>query len=169
VKPAGGVVVDDARLTDFDEFLKWLKQVSPSMSGSGGTRSTSYKRLKRVSDGECKRLMIFLPPRHGKSELVTVRYTAFRLQQDPKLNVIIGATTSKLANRFSRKIRRVLSEASQMRNAECGSRNEEGASTAEAQSRGEAADSESRVAERNFRSCGFGENTKAPRKHTKKI
>ena len=51
--------------------------------------------------------MIFLPPRHGKSELVTVRYSAWRLEMEPTLNVIIGSYNQKLANRFSRKIRRI--------------------------------------------------------------
>ena len=69
-----------------------------------------YRRLKRVSDGLCKRLMIFLPPRHGKRELVTVRYSAWRLKQDPTLNVILGSYNQRLANRFSRKIRRVLTD-----------------------------------------------------------
>ncbi len=52
--------------------------------------------------------MIFMPPRHGKSELVTVRYTAWRLRQDPSLNVILASYGQDLANRFSRKIKRVL-------------------------------------------------------------
>ncbi|MFN2501643.1 MAG: hypothetical protein ABR530_06490, partial [Pyrinomonadaceae bacterium] len=58
-----------------------------------------YKRLKLVTSGQCKRLMIFLPPRHGKSELVTVRYTAWRMARDPKLNVILGSYNQRLANR----------------------------------------------------------------------
>lgn len=51
--------------------------------------------------------MIFLPPRHSKSETVTVRYSAWRLERDQKLNIIIGSYNQKLANRFSRKIRRI--------------------------------------------------------------
>src|SRR5258706_10978864 len=95
-------------LEDFTEFQNWLKQVSPSMGWEWKHQVYIYKRLKRVSDGLCNRLMIFLPPRHGKSELVTVRYAAWRLKQDPKLNIILGSYNQRLANRFSRKIRRVL-------------------------------------------------------------
>ena len=69
-----------------------------------------YKYLKRVYDGTCKRLMIFVPPRHGKSELVTVRYAAYVIKTDPSKNVIIGSYNQRLANRFSRKIKRVLSD-----------------------------------------------------------
>ena len=46
--------------------------------------------------------MIFMPPRHGKSETVTIRYTAWRLEKDPTLNVILGSYNQKLANKFSR-------------------------------------------------------------------
>lgn len=94
--------------TDFDHFQAWLKDVSPEMTWDWKHQVYIYKRLKRVSDGICKRLMIFLPPRHGKSELVTVRYTAWRMKQDPKMNVILGSYNQRLANRFSRKIKKVL-------------------------------------------------------------
>ena len=77
--------------------------------------------------------MIFLPPRHGKSELVTVRYTAWRLQSDPSLRVILSCYNQSLANSFSRKVRRVIADASaQVRSAECGVRNEEAAAVTEA-------------------------------------
>jgi len=66
--------------------------------------------LERVTSGECKRLMIFVPPRHGKSELVTVRYAAWRMRQKPETNIIIGSYNQRLANRFSRKIKTVLCE-----------------------------------------------------------
>ena len=96
--------------TDFDYFQQWLKDVSPEMTWDWDHQVYIYKRLKKVSDGECRRLMIFLPPRHGKSELVTVRYTAWRMKQDPKMNVILGSYNQRLANRFSRKIKKVLME-----------------------------------------------------------
>ncbi len=69
-----------------------------------------HESLQKVTSGECKRLMIFLPPRHGKSDLVTVRYPGWRIKQDPTLNAILGSYNQRLANRFSRKIRRVLTE-----------------------------------------------------------
>lgn len=64
--------------------------------------------------------MIFMPPRHTKTETVTVRYSAYRLEQDPTMNVILGSYNQHLANRFSRKIKRVVDgrvELSKDRNA----------------------------------------------------
>lgn len=49
-----------------------------------------------------------MPPRHGKSEMVTVRYTAWRLMRDAGLNVILGSYNQRLADRFSRKIKRIV-------------------------------------------------------------
>lgn len=51
--------------------------------------------------------MIFMPPRHGKSEMATVRYPVWRLTQDPTLRVIVAAYNQILANKFSRKSRRI--------------------------------------------------------------
>jgi predicted phage terminase large subunit-like protein len=64
--------------------------------------------------------MIFMPPRHTKTETVTVRYSAFRLEIDPTMNIILGSYNQHLANRFSRKIKRVVEnrvEISKDRNA----------------------------------------------------
>lgn len=51
--------------------------------------------------------MIFMPPRHFKSETVTVRYAAWRLECDPAMRVIVGAYSQTLAEKFSRKTRRI--------------------------------------------------------------
>lgn len=54
--------------------------------------------------------MIFMPPRHSKSETVTIRYTAWRLIREPGMNVILACYNQRLANRFSRKIRGIAGE-----------------------------------------------------------
>ena len=89
-------------------FLDWLKKVSPGMTWDWKYQQYVYKQLERVTMGLCKRLMIFMPPRHGKSELVTQRYAAWRLKKDPKMRVVVASYNQKLANRFSRGIRRIL-------------------------------------------------------------
>ena len=37
---------------------------------------TLAKMLDRVAAGDCRRLMVFMPPQHGKSELVSRRFPA---------------------------------------------------------------------------------------------
>lgn len=51
--------------------------------------------------------MIFCPPRHGKSEMTTVRYPVWRLKRDPGMSIILGAYNQTLAEKFSRKARRI--------------------------------------------------------------
>ncbi len=92
------------------DFQAWLKKVSPKMTWDWRHQLYIYERLKRVTDGSCKRLMVFMPPRHGKSELLTIHYAAYRLRHRPQMKVIVASYSQNLANKFSRAIRRVLSE-----------------------------------------------------------
>jgi predicted phage terminase large subunit-like protein len=52
-----------------------------------------------------KRLQLSVPPRHGKSEQITIRGPAWRLGQDPTLRYIVGAYNQTLAEKFSRRTR----------------------------------------------------------------
>ena len=99
-------------------FQAWLKSVSPDMTWDWKHQQYIYKHLQRVTDGECKRLMIFLPPRHGKSELVTVRYAGWRLRQEPKMRIILASYNQRLADKFSRTVRKILSEEEDTLNAQ---------------------------------------------------
>ena len=40
--------------------------------------------LERVERGECKRLMILMPPRHGKSETASRKFPAWFLGRNPE-------------------------------------------------------------------------------------
>lgn len=64
--------------------------------------------LDRVVHGELKRLMIFAPPQHGKSELVSIRLPVFWLGNHPDLPVILTSYGGSLAFRNSRAARSVL-------------------------------------------------------------
>jgi predicted phage terminase large subunit-like protein len=88
-------------------FSEWLKRQEPQWFWNWPYQRYIYKALKRIETGKSKRLMIFLPPRHGKSELVTVRFAAWLLSIKPETKIIIGSYNQKLANRFSRKARRI--------------------------------------------------------------
>lgn len=68
------------------------------------------EHLDRVTAGALTRLILELPPRHGKSELATIRYPVYRMERDPELRVILGAYNQTLASRFSRKARKLARE-----------------------------------------------------------
>ncbi len=61
--------------------------------------------LQRVADGEIDRLMVFMPPRHGKSETVSRLFTAYYLQRYPERWVGINSYGDALASTLSRNAR----------------------------------------------------------------
>lgn len=64
--------------------------------------------LDRFVAGDIKRLMIFMPPRHGKSELVSRRLPAFIFGQRPDANVIACSYSADLASRMNRDVQRII-------------------------------------------------------------
>src|SRR5690606_19647869 len=84
------------------DFHAWLKRVAPSLTWDWKHQQVIIKQLEKVTSGDCRRLMIFLPPRHGKTELVSVKYTAWRMHRDPSMNVILGSYNQRFADRMSR-------------------------------------------------------------------
>jgi predicted phage terminase large subunit-like protein len=68
------------------------------------------ERLEAVERGEIDRLMIFMPPRHGKSELASKRFPAWCLGRDPKRQIIAASYNSDLANDFGRNVRNLVAE-----------------------------------------------------------
>jgi len=54
------------------------------------------------------RLMVFMPPRHGKSELVSKRFPAWFLGRNPDARVILASCTGSLAYDFSRSVRGIV-------------------------------------------------------------
>ena len=54
------------------------------------------------------RLMVFMPPRHGKSELVSVRFPTWFLGRNPDKRVILASVTASLATGFSRQGRNII-------------------------------------------------------------
>lgn len=71
--------------------------------------------LNKVDRGEIKRLIISMPPRHGKTELTSQRFPAFLLGRNPNRQIIGTSYSSSLASRVSRNIQKIIeSEAHQI-------------------------------------------------------
>ncbi|HRF49093.1 MAG TPA: phage terminase large subunit [Anaerolineales bacterium] len=88
-------------------FNLWLPRVSPEMEWGWPHLSVIRKALRRITSGERRRLILEVPPQHGKSEQVTIRYPVWRLLKDPGLRVAVGSYSQTLANRFSRRARKL--------------------------------------------------------------
>ena len=61
--------------------------------------------LQRVADGTLTRLMVFMPPQEGKSELVTRLFPAYYLTEHPTRWAGLGSYSFNLAKGFSRDAR----------------------------------------------------------------
>ena len=88
-------------------FPVWLREVTPTYTWDWAHLRVIQQNLDRVTRGEIDRLMLFLPPRHGKSEMTTIRYPMWRLERDQSMRVIIGSYGQELADTFNRKARRI--------------------------------------------------------------
>jgi hypothetical protein len=64
--------------------------------------------LDRVGLGDVRRLMVFAPPQHGKSELVSVRLPAHWLGRRPEDPVILTSYAASLAEDKSRQVREII-------------------------------------------------------------
>jgi predicted phage terminase large subunit-like protein len=56
------------------------------------------------------RLMVFMPPRHGKSEQVSVRFPTWFLGRNPEKRVILASCTASLSEGFSRQGRNIVQD-----------------------------------------------------------
>lgn len=66
--------------------------------------------LQRVADGECTRLMIFMPPRHGKSRTSSELFPAYYLGRNPDHRIIGTSYGDDLATEFGGNVRRQLDD-----------------------------------------------------------
>ena len=64
--------------------------------------------LERVERGECKRLLVQMAPRAGKSAIISVHFPAWFLGRNPDKRIIHAAYGADLSNMFSRDVRNMV-------------------------------------------------------------
>ena len=64
--------------------------------------------LVAVAEKRSPRIIVTVPPRHGKSELISRRFPAYALGKFPDLNVISCSYSDDLVKRFSRDVQRIM-------------------------------------------------------------
>lgn len=95
---------DDASrsLIDFTEFTFDRYRTAPH-------HKIIAEQLERVERVEVDRLMLLVPPRHGKSELASKRFPAWYLGRHPEQQFISVSATESLAADFGREVRNIIS------------------------------------------------------------
>jgi hypothetical protein len=68
------------------------------------------KYLDAFVKKEIKNLMVFMPPQHGKSELVSRRLPAFLLGKNPSLKIIGASYSADLSRQFNRSVQRIIDD-----------------------------------------------------------
>jgi predicted phage terminase large subunit-like protein len=99
----------DAQEEASNKFIKFCQYVWPEML-VGEHHKIIAEKFDRVVSGECKRLIIAMPPRHGKSQLGSYLFPAYLMGKMPESKLIVGSHTAELAQRFGRMIRNLVDD-----------------------------------------------------------
>jgi predicted phage terminase large subunit-like protein len=91
-----------------ESFLYFVTQMWPIFI-SGSHHKIMADAFERVANGELKRLIINMPPRHTKSEFASFLLPAWFLGKFPHKKIIQTAHTAELATGFGRKVRNLVS------------------------------------------------------------
>lgn len=89
----------------FTLLLPFAKVMHPDFDVEAEHIQKIADKLEAVERGEIKRLMIFMPPRHGKSTLASEMFPAWYLGRNPEKFIIFSAYNQTFANDFGRKVR----------------------------------------------------------------
>lgn len=90
-----------------DDLLLFCKAMQDDYK-VGAHHRVLAKLLMEMERGEKDRITVSLPPRHGKSMLVSTYYPAWYLGKHPEKKVIIVSHTADLAVDFGRKMRNIV-------------------------------------------------------------
>ena len=90
-----------------ENFLPFVKNMWSSFI-AGKHHKDMADAFERVANGELKRLIINMPPRHTKSEFASYLFPAWYLGKFPEKKIIQTAHTAELAVGFGRKVRNLV-------------------------------------------------------------
>ena len=63
---------------------------------------------KRLLNGEDVRIMIFMPPRHGKSDMATQKFPSWVLGKDSSIPIMVSSYSDELATDFGQRTRDIM-------------------------------------------------------------
>ncbi|SVD45553.1 uncharacterized protein METZ01_LOCUS398407, partial [marine metagenome] len=89
------------------DFLEFVEKMWPEFI-LGRHHIKMAKAFEKVANGECKRLIINMPPRHTKSEFASYLLPAWFLGKFPHKKVIQTSHTAELSVGFGRKVRNLV-------------------------------------------------------------
>ena len=97
------------QLVPQESLLSFTRHTLPSFAPAP-FHIAYYEVLTRFAMGDIKKLMITMPPQHGKSEGATRRLPAFVLGQDPDKRIAIVSYNAIKARKFNRELQRIMDD-----------------------------------------------------------
>jgi predicted phage terminase large subunit-like protein len=94
----------DGRAEPYLTFEQFVDRAHPGYLW-GAHLTAVARRLQDVADGLLRRLMVFMPPRHGKSELISRLFTAYYVYRHPARDVALTTYGAELSYDLSRDAR----------------------------------------------------------------
>lgn len=82
------------------DLIRYTRRMYPGYRPAEHQRALAAA-LESIERGEIRRLIVTMPPRHGKSELVSRRFPAWYLGRNPGRRIIACSYAATLAERFS--------------------------------------------------------------------
>jgi predicted phage terminase large subunit-like protein len=97
---------------DFEEFVKLCWPIlEPGVTLDWAPYLTAIcKHLEAVYDGDIQKLIINIPPRHLKTNIVSVMYTAWCWVRNPGFRTLCGSYSMMLSTRDSQRVRRMVQD-----------------------------------------------------------
>lgn len=102
------------------DFLTFVKHTLPDPEDYDDPIATRYKveahhrllaeALQEVAEGKCLRLIISMPPQHGKSELASRRFPAWYMGKYPFRNLMHGTYNQDFADVFGDEVRNIIEQ-----------------------------------------------------------
>lgn len=97
-------IVKEAARRDFLTFSRYMQpnlDVQPF-------HKVYYKILNEFAYGKIKKLMVSIPPQHGKSEASSRKLPSFVLGHDPDRKIAIGSYNTTFARDFNRDVQKII-------------------------------------------------------------
>ena len=92
----------------YDDLIDFAKAMMPEFL-VGKHHRILADELMAIEAGDRDRICVNIPPRHGKSQLVSIFYPAWFLGRNPGKKVMMVSHTTDLAVDFGRKVRNLIS------------------------------------------------------------
>ena len=91
----------------YDDLIAFCRHMQPDYIVGAHHRKLA-NMLMAIERGEKDRICVNIPPRHGKSQLVSIMFPAWFLGRNPNKKVMMVSHTTDLAVDFGRKVRNLI-------------------------------------------------------------